>query len=118
MTEAIFVEDSVQVAAEDPPVGADTPIQFSGAKGGEGLCTFQIQSLTDMNLIARNSTFRQWLAEERATIDGARADARDLLWLHRGADGEQAKPWHAALALDPERVGEFLAKHLHTTADT
>jgi hypothetical protein len=51
-------------------------------------------------------------------MDGAGAEAGHLLCLHRRADREQAKPGHAALPLDPERVGELLAKHLHPAADT
>jgi hypothetical protein len=45
MTETVFVEDSVQVAAEYLPVGADTSVQLSGAKGSEGLCVIQIRVL-------------------------------------------------------------------------
>ena len=118
MTETVLVEDSVQVASEYLPVGADTTVQLSRAKGSEGFGVIEIRGFTNMNLIPGNSAVRQRLTEEPVTTDAAGAEAGHLLCLHRSADREQAKPRHAAVLLDPERVEELLAKHLHPAADT
>src|ERR1700691_1907294 len=117
MTETVLVEDSVQVASEYLPVGADTTVQLSRAKGSEGFRVIEIRGFTNMNLIPGNSAVRQRLTEEPVTTDAAGAEAGHLLCLHRSADREQAKPRHAAVLLDPERVEELLAKHLHPAAD-
>jgi hypothetical protein len=71
MTKGIVIKDAVQVGAEHTPFGADTPVPFTAGQGNEGLCTIQIQSFANVNLVPGNESFLEWLTKNRITMDGA-----------------------------------------------
>src|ERR1700683_3977396 len=101
MTETVLVEDSVQVASEYLPVGADTTVQLSRAKGSEGFGVIEIRGFTNMNLIPGNSAVRQRLTEEPVTTDAAGAEAGNPFFFHRIAYLEQDNARDAVVLLEP-----------------
>ncbi len=119
MTKAIVVEDSVQVGAKYAPVGADTSVQLVICQGGEGLCVLQIQSLADMNLVSGNEICLRsgwpkrespWMVPEQRRVTFSACIVVRM--------GSRPSPGMQPCRSMPPGIGQLLAKHLHTAADT